>query len=95
MYVQDKAEEWAPCIGAEVHQFLSLILSELCKTKALSVVWTKDRSQFAISMNSSLNDMSYSWEFTFQRLADNLLAAHFVSPLLVQMLNLTVLNQDL
>lgn len=39
--------------------------------------------------------MTYSWEFTFKRLADNLLGTHFVSPLLVQMHNLTALNQDL
>ena len=38
IYVHDKAEEWASCIEAEVHQLSSLILSELCKTKALSLL---------------------------------------------------------
>ena len=64
VYVQEKAEEWASCFEAGVHQLSSLILTELCKTKALSVSWTKDRSQVILSMNSSLNDMSYYWEFT-------------------------------
>lgn len=95
VYVQEKAEEWASCIEAGVHQLSSLILSELCKTKALSASWTKDRSQVTLGLISSLNDMSYSWEFTFKRLSDNLLGAHFVSPLLVQMHNLTMLNQYL
>ncbi|CAL4073895.1 unnamed protein product, partial [Meganyctiphanes norvegica] len=82
-------------IEAGVHQLSSLILSELCKTKALSATWTKDRNQLTLSMKSSLKDMAYCWKFTLDRLSDMLLQTHFVTPLLVQLHNLSTKNQNL
>ncbi|XP_064087976.1 uncharacterized protein LOC135202492 isoform X2 [Macrobrachium nipponense] len=80
-YIQEQADEWAPCIEAGVMELSRLVLSEMMKSAVAS--WENNREKVKLSINSKLNDLSYSWEFHVTRLDDELFKQHWTTPFLV------------
>ncbi|XP_068218019.1 uncharacterized protein [Palaemon carinicauda] len=92
-YILDQADEWASCIEAGIIELSRLVLSEMKKTAILS--WEDNRGKAKLSINSKLNDMSYSWEFHMTRLDDELFYHHWTIPLLVHCHHLGLIKDQL
>lgn len=85
--IQDKAEEWAPCIEAEVQKLSNLVLQDLSQMN-VKAHW-QGREQVVLHVSSTLRDLAYRWEFDLKRLCDELFQQHWVLPLMVQMHSLS------
>ncbi|MPC98271.1 hypothetical protein E2C01_093633 [Portunus trituberculatus] len=68
--IQDKAEEWASCIEAEVQKLSSLVLQDLGQM-SVKAHW-QGREQVVLHVSSTLMDLAYRWEFDMKRLCDEL-----------------------
>lgn len=85
--IEDKAEEWAPCIEAEVQKLSSLVLQDLTQM-SVKARW-RGREQVVLHVSSTLMDLAYRWEFDLKRLSDELFQQHWMLPLMVQMHSLS------
>lgn len=81
-YIHEKAEEWTPCVEAEMEKLLSLVLMDLSQ-QSVQACW-EGRECVVLHVASALMDLMYKWEFKLTRLPDEVYRHHWVLPLLVQ-----------